>query len=59
MPGFLVQFGAQAAEVLGLGGCSVGFAGGAFAEAFVVVESVGGAEDGSVVFVEGWDFIEG
>lgn len=41
MPGFLMQFGAQAAEVLGRGGGFVGFAGGPFASAFFMVESMG------------------
>ena len=35
----LVQFGAQAAEVLGLLGVGVAFAGFAFADAFIVVEA--------------------
>ena len=38
----LVEFGAQAVEVLGGGGGFVGFAGGAFADALVVVEPVEG-----------------
>ena len=41
MPGFLMQFGAKAAEVLGRGGGFVGFAGGAFAGAFFMVEPRG------------------
>lgn len=41
MPGFLVQFGAQAAQVLGGGGGGVGGAGEAFAGALFVVESGG------------------
>jgi len=40
MPGFLMEFGAQAAEVLGGGGGGVGGAGEAFAGALFVVESV-------------------
>ncbi len=47
MPGFLVQFGAQAAQVLGGGGGGVGGAGEAFAGALFVVESgVGGVSSG-------------
>ena len=40
MPGFLVEFRAQAAQVLGRGRGGVGGAGDAFAGAFFVVESV-------------------
>lgn len=44
MPRFLVQFGAQAAQVLGGGGGGVGGAGEAFAGALFVVESGGWEE---------------
>ncbi len=44
MPGFLVEFGAQAAQVLGGGGGGVGGAGEAFAGALFVVESWGWEE---------------
>ena len=42
MAGLLVEFGAQAGQVLGVFGDFVGFASGALAEAFFVVEAVGG-----------------
>jgi len=44
VPGFLVEFGAQAAQVLGGGGSGVGGAGEAFAGALFVVESWGWEE---------------
>ena len=51
MPGFLMQFGAQATEVLGRGGGFVGFAGGPFAGAFFMVESMGKGLEGT----SGWE----
>ena len=47
MPGFLMQLGTQAAEVLGGGGGFVGFAGGAFSGAFFVVEPMGNGSMGA------------
>jgi hypothetical protein len=41
VPLFLVEFGAQAAEVLRILGLFVGFARGALADAFIVVEAGG------------------
>ena len=48
MPGFLMELGAQAAQILGRGGGFVGFAGGAFSGAFFVVESMGNGSMGAI-----------
>lgn len=53
MAGFLVEFRAQAAQVLGGGGGSVGGSGDAFAGAFFVVESVRSMINGCAADEEG------
>ena len=39
MPLLLIQFGTQTTQVLGFGGCMVGFAGETFSGSFFVVEA--------------------